>query len=154
MKRRQVKCLKKYLTPPPYNSIVADNAAHFTDKEDGCYPKPPSYNVATSLPSYDEAEMTKAEAAVPLVPEREEEFKSGVPDTVASLPPHSSLRNSPSDKSPPRRDSRECCYCHEFVILLPHLLPGKRKLRKMFCGLRATHSVRGKSRKQNKITVV
>ncbi|XP_012687147.1 NEDD4 family-interacting protein 1 [Clupea harengus] len=60
--------------PPPYNSIAADNAAHFTYKEDGCYPNPPSYNVATSLPSYDEAERTKAEAAVPLVPGREEEF--------------------------------------------------------------------------------
>ena len=81
--------------PPPYNSIAADNAAHFTYKEDGCYPKPPSYNVATSLPSYDEAEMTKAEAAVPLVPEREEEFKSCVPDTVASLPPHSRVWGIP-----------------------------------------------------------
>lgn len=42
-------------------------AANFTFKEDGTYPNPPSYNVATTLPSYDEAERTKAEAALPLV---------------------------------------------------------------------------------------
>ncbi|CAL8265461.1 unnamed protein product [Merluccius merluccius] len=53
--------------PPPYSSVAADNAAYFDLKEDGAFPKPPSYNVATTLPSYDEAERTKAEAAaVPL----------------------------------------------------------------------------------------
>jgi len=51
--------------PPPYNHIAGG---------DGCYPSPPSYNVATTLPSYDEAERTKAESAVPLVPGREEDF--------------------------------------------------------------------------------
>ncbi|KAG5263977.1 hypothetical protein AALO_G00270760 [Alosa alosa] len=60
--------------PPPYNSIAADNAANFTFKEDGSYPLPPSYNVATTLPSYDEAERTKTEAALPLVTGREEDF--------------------------------------------------------------------------------
>lgn len=53
--------------PPPYSSIAADNAAYFDYKEDGAFPKPPSYNVATTLPSYDEAERTKAETALPLV---------------------------------------------------------------------------------------
>ncbi|KAG9351297.1 hypothetical protein JZ751_022541 [Albula glossodonta] len=53
--------------PPPYSSIAADNAAYFDYKEDGGFPKPPSYNVATSLPSYDEAERSKAEATIPLV---------------------------------------------------------------------------------------
>lgn len=41
--------------------------AYFDYKENGGFPKPPSYNVATTLPSYDEAERTKAEAHVPLV---------------------------------------------------------------------------------------
>ncbi|XP_061558854.1 NEDD4 family-interacting protein 1-like isoform X4 [Phycodurus eques] len=56
--------------PPPYSSVTEDNAAYLDYKEDGSFPKPPSYNVATTLPSYDEAERTKAEAAVPL----EEDF--------------------------------------------------------------------------------
>ena len=45
--------------------------AFFDYKEDaGRFPNPPSYNVATTLPSYDEAERTKAETGVPLVPGR------------------------------------------------------------------------------------
>ncbi|KAM6969757.1 NEDD4 family-interacting protein 1-like isoform 2-T2 [Aplochiton taeniatus] len=52
--------------PPPYSSIATDNAAYFDYKENGGFPKPPSYNVATSLPSYDEAERTKVETTVPL----------------------------------------------------------------------------------------
>jgi len=54
--------------PPPYSSVTAANAAFFDYKEDGSrFPNPPSYNVATTLPSYDEAERSKAETAVPLV---------------------------------------------------------------------------------------
>ncbi|KAJ8276230.1 hypothetical protein COCON_G00079820 [Conger conger] len=60
--------------PPPYSSIAADNAAYFDYKEDGGFPKPPSYNVATSLPSYDEAERSKAEATIPLVAGRDDDF--------------------------------------------------------------------------------
>ncbi|KAI4882962.1 hypothetical protein NFI96_015629 [Prochilodus magdalenae] len=60
--------------PPPYSSIASDNAAYFDYKDDAAFPKPPSYNVATSLPSYDEAERSKAEAAVPLVAGRDEDF--------------------------------------------------------------------------------
>uniref|UniRef100_A0A8C1FG15 Nedd4 family interacting protein 1, like n=1 Tax=Cyprinus carpio carpio TaxID=630221 RepID=A0A8C1FG15_CYPCA len=60
--------------PPPYSSIAADNAAYFDYKDDAAFPKPPSYNVATSLPSYDEAERTKAEATVPLVSGRDDDF--------------------------------------------------------------------------------
>lgn len=45
-------------------------AAFFDYKDEGNYPKPPSYNVATSLPSYDEAERSKAESTVPLMPTR------------------------------------------------------------------------------------
>uniref|UniRef100_A0A3B3I4H2 Nedd4 family interacting protein 1, like n=1 Tax=Oryzias latipes TaxID=8090 RepID=A0A3B3I4H2_ORYLA len=53
--------------PPPYSSISLDNSAFFDYKEDGVFPKPPSYNVATTLPSYDEAERSKAETSAPLV---------------------------------------------------------------------------------------
>ncbi|XP_030602814.1 NEDD4 family-interacting protein 1-like isoform X2 [Archocentrus centrarchus] len=60
--------------PPPYSSVGAYNSACFDCKEDGIFPKPPSYNVATTLPSYDEAERTKAETDVPLVPGRDEDF--------------------------------------------------------------------------------
>lgn len=43
-------------------------SAFFEYKEDGGrFPNPPSYSVATTLPSYDEAERSKEEAAVPLV---------------------------------------------------------------------------------------
>ncbi|XP_054481634.1 NEDD4 family-interacting protein 1-like isoform X2 [Anoplopoma fimbria] len=52
--------------PPPYSSITVGNAAYFDYKEDGGFPKPPSYSVATTLPSYDEAERTKTETTVPL----------------------------------------------------------------------------------------
>ncbi|CAJ1063536.1 NEDD4 family-interacting protein 1-like isoform X2 [Xyrichtys novacula] len=61
--------------PPPYSSIAADNAAYFDYKEDGAFPKPPSYNVATTLPSYDEAERTKAETTVPLVTGRQPQHR-------------------------------------------------------------------------------
>ncbi|XP_038844959.1 NEDD4 family-interacting protein 1-like isoform X1 [Salvelinus namaycush] len=60
--------------PPPYSSIAEENAAYFDNKENGGFPNPPSYNVATTLPSYDEAERTKAEAHVPLVAGRDEDF--------------------------------------------------------------------------------
>ncbi|TRY74234.1 hypothetical protein DNTS_015121 [Danionella cerebrum] len=48
--------------PPPYN--------------DAAFPMPPSYNVATSLPSYDEAERSKTEASIPLVSGGDDEFVS------------------------------------------------------------------------------
>lgn len=61
--------------PPPYSSISAETAAVYYDyKDESGYPKPPSYNVATTLPSYDEAERTKAEATIPLVPGRDDDF--------------------------------------------------------------------------------
>ncbi|KAK7818211.1 hypothetical protein U0070_009599 [Myodes glareolus] len=49
-------------------------AAYFDYKDESGFPKPPSYNVATTLPSYDEAERTKTEATIPLVPGRDEDF--------------------------------------------------------------------------------
>uniref|UniRef100_A0A8C2BW34 Nedd4 family interacting protein 1, like n=1 Tax=Cyprinus carpio TaxID=7962 RepID=A0A8C2BW34_CYPCA len=60
--------------PPPYSSIAADSAGYFDYKDDAAFPKPPSYNVATSLPSYDEAERNKAEATIPLVSGQDDDF--------------------------------------------------------------------------------
>uniref|UniRef100_A0A4X2KIZ9 Nedd4 family interacting protein 1 n=1 Tax=Vombatus ursinus TaxID=29139 RepID=A0A4X2KIZ9_VOMUR len=60
--------------PPPYSSISAESAAYFDYKDESGFPKPPSYNVATTLPTYDEAERTKAEATIPLVPGRDDDF--------------------------------------------------------------------------------
>ncbi|RMB96549.1 hypothetical protein DUI87_26612 [Hirundo rustica rustica] len=60
--------------PPPYSSISAESTAYFDYKDESGFPKPPSYNVATTLPSYDEAERSKAEATIPLVPGRDDDF--------------------------------------------------------------------------------
>ncbi|KAM9781738.1 NEDD4 family-interacting protein 1-like [Syngnathus typhle] len=67
--------------PPPYCSVTEDSAAYFDFKEDVSFPKPPSYNVATTLPSYNEAERTKAETPAPLVIARDEDF--GIRDDFA-----------------------------------------------------------------------
>ncbi|XP_017276857.1 NEDD4 family-interacting protein 1-like isoform X1 [Kryptolebias marmoratus] len=61
--------------PPPYSSVAADNSAYFDYKKDGAFPKPPSYNVATTLPSYDEAERTKAETSASLVTGRQPQHR-------------------------------------------------------------------------------
>ena len=51
-----------------YLYLLVASPAFFDYKEDGgSFPNPPSYNVATTLPSYDEAERTKVESAIPLV---------------------------------------------------------------------------------------
>lgn len=48
--------------------MFVTSTAFFEYKEDGGrFPNPPSYSVATTLPSYDEAERSKEEAAIPLV---------------------------------------------------------------------------------------
>ncbi|XP_056910067.1 NEDD4 family-interacting protein 1-like isoform X3 [Takifugu flavidus] len=59
--------------PPPYSSLTVGGDAFFDYKDEGAFPKPPSYNVATTLPSYDEAERSKAETAVPLVTGRQQQ---------------------------------------------------------------------------------
>ncbi|KAM4701248.1 NEDD4 family-interacting protein 2 isoform 2-T2 [Discoglossus pictus] len=63
-------------SPPPYSSIVVDTA---TDAEthNEFYPVPPPYSVATTLPTYDEAEKAKAAAMAAAATEaaqREEEY--------------------------------------------------------------------------------
>ncbi|XP_064413752.1 NEDD4 family-interacting protein 2 isoform X2 [Latimeria chalumnae] len=64
--------------PPPYSSVVAGaTAAAETEVQNEFYPVPPPYSVATSLPTYDEAEKAKAAAMAVAAAEstqREEEY--------------------------------------------------------------------------------
>ncbi|XP_063809069.1 NEDD4 family-interacting protein 2 isoform X2 [Pseudophryne corroboree] len=48
-------------SPPPYSSIVVDTTTD-TETQNEFYPVPPPYSVATTLPTYDEAEKAKAAA--------------------------------------------------------------------------------------------
>lgn len=64
---RSVKPVYQYNICLFISNCIVFSSAYFDYKEDGVFPKPPSYNVATTLPSYDEAERTKAETTVPLV---------------------------------------------------------------------------------------
>ncbi|XP_031413686.1 NEDD4 family-interacting protein 2 isoform X2 [Meleagris gallopavo] len=63
-------------SPPPYCSIGVEAAAT-SETHNEFYPVPPPYSVATSLPTYDEAEKAKAAAmaaAAAEVAQREEEY--------------------------------------------------------------------------------
>ncbi|KFV05367.1 NEDD4 family-interacting protein 2, partial [Pterocles gutturalis] len=64
-------------SPPPYCSIAVEAAAT-SETQNEFYPVPPPYSVATSLPTYDEAEKAKAAAmagaAAEEVAQREEEY--------------------------------------------------------------------------------
>ncbi|NXT29003.1 NFIP2 protein, partial [Syrrhaptes paradoxus] len=63
-------------SPPPYCSIAVEAAAT-SETQNEFYPVPPPYSVATSLPTYDEAEKAKAAAmaaAAAEVAQREEEY--------------------------------------------------------------------------------
>lgn len=60
--------LVRYLFLDLKNHFILTSTAFFEYKEEGGrFPNPPSYSVATTLPSYDEAERNKEEAAIPLV---------------------------------------------------------------------------------------
>nr|XP_008105133.1 PREDICTED: NEDD4 family-interacting protein 2 isoform X2 [Anolis carolinensis] len=66
-------------SPPPYCSIAAEAAAASEiESPNEFYPVPPPYSVATSLPTYDEAEKAKAAAMAAVAAEaaaqREEEY--------------------------------------------------------------------------------
>ncbi|XP_028929525.1 NEDD4 family-interacting protein 2 [Ornithorhynchus anatinus] len=65
-------------SPPPYSSIgVPVGAAAASETHSDLYPGPPPYSVATSLPTYDEAEKAKAAsmaAAAAEATQREEEY--------------------------------------------------------------------------------
>ncbi|XP_063999983.1 NEDD4 family-interacting protein 2 isoform X2 [Pogoniulus pusillus] len=63
-------------SPPPYCSIAVEAAAT-SETQNEFYPVPPPYSVATSLPTYDEAEKAKAAAMAAAAAEaaqREEEY--------------------------------------------------------------------------------
>lgn len=63
-------------SPPPYSSIVVDNGVD-NEAHNEFYPVPPPYSVATTLPTYDEAEKAKAAAMAAAAAEaaqREEEY--------------------------------------------------------------------------------
>uniref|UniRef100_A0ABM5FZF1 NEDD4 family-interacting protein 2 isoform X2 n=1 Tax=Pogona vitticeps TaxID=103695 RepID=A0ABM5FZF1_9SAUR len=66
-------------SPPPYCSIAAEAATPSeVESPNEFYPLPPPYSVATSLPTYDEAEKAKAAAmaaaAAEATAQREEEY--------------------------------------------------------------------------------
>ncbi|XP_060089614.1 NEDD4 family-interacting protein 2 isoform X2 [Heteronotia binoei] len=66
-------------SPPPYCSIAVEAAATSEmESPNDFYPVPPPYSVATSLPTYDEAEKAKAAAMAAVAAEaaaqREEEY--------------------------------------------------------------------------------
>uniref|UniRef100_A0A7N5JR67 NEDD4 family-interacting protein 2-like n=1 Tax=Ailuropoda melanoleuca TaxID=9646 RepID=A0A7N5JR67_AILME len=66
-------------SPPPYCIITAEAAAQpDVESPNEFYPVPPPYSVATSLPTYDEAEKAKAAAmaaaAAEAAAQREEEY--------------------------------------------------------------------------------
>ncbi|XP_044143002.1 NEDD4 family-interacting protein 2 isoform X2 [Bufo gargarizans] len=63
-------------SPPPYSSIVVDGGVD-NEAHNEFYPVPPPYSVATTLPTYDEAEKAKAAAMAAAAAEaaqREEEY--------------------------------------------------------------------------------
>ncbi|KAG8586281.1 hypothetical protein GDO81_005323 [Engystomops pustulosus] len=63
-------------SPPPYSSIVVDSGVD-AEAQNEFYPVPPPYSVATTLPTYDEAEKAKAAAMAAAAAEaaqREEEY--------------------------------------------------------------------------------
>ncbi|XP_078513619.1 NEDD4 family-interacting protein 2 isoform X1 [Lissotriton helveticus] len=65
------------MSPPPYSSIPMEAAAAATEGHSDYYPVPPPYSVATSLPTYDEAEKAKAAAMAAAAAEaaqRDEEY--------------------------------------------------------------------------------
>ncbi|XP_053563824.1 NEDD4 family-interacting protein 2 [Bombina bombina] len=64
-------------SPPPYSSITVETATG-AETHNEFYPVPPPYSVATTLPTYDEAEKAKAAAmaaaATEATQQREEEY--------------------------------------------------------------------------------
>ncbi|CAH2223746.1 NEDD4 family-interacting 2 isoform X1 [Pelobates cultripes] len=64
------------VSPPPYSSIIVEGTTDAETHSD-FYPVPPPYSVATTLPTYDEAEKAKAAAMATAAAEaaqREEDY--------------------------------------------------------------------------------
>ncbi|KAF2975150.1 hypothetical protein EK904_003158 [Melospiza melodia maxima] len=88
-------------SPPPYCSIAVEAAAT-SDTQNEFYPVPPPYSVATSLPTYDEAEKAKAAAmaaAAAEVAQRHAQFRES-----RSLFDEIFLSRPEEEEYPPRDD--------------------------------------------------
>ncbi|XP_030826973.1 NEDD4 family-interacting protein 2 isoform X1 [Camarhynchus parvulus] len=88
-------------SPPPYCSIAVEAAAT-SDTHNEFYPVPPPYSVATSLPTYDEAEKAKAAAmaaAAAEVAQRHAQFRES-----RSLFDEIFLSRPEEEEYPPRDD--------------------------------------------------
>ncbi|XP_009470298.1 PREDICTED: NEDD4 family-interacting protein 2 [Nipponia nippon] len=88
-------------SPPPYCSIAVEAAAT-SETHNEFYPVPPPYSVATSLPTYDEAEKAKAAAmaaAAAEVAQRHAQFRES-----RSLFDEIFLSRPEEEEYPPRDD--------------------------------------------------
>ncbi|KAM3932986.1 LOW QUALITY PROTEIN: NEDD4 family-interacting protein 2 [Leptodactylus fuscus] len=88
-------------SPPPYSSIVVDNAVD-TESHNEFYPVPPPYSVATTLPTYDEAEKAKAAAMAAAAAEAAQ--RHGQIRESRSLFDEIFLSPSEEEEYPPRDD--------------------------------------------------
>ncbi|KAK2526965.1 Ndfip2 [Columba guinea] len=89
------------VSPPPYCSIAVEAAAP-SETHNEFYPVPPPYSVATSLPTYDEAEKAKAAAmaaAAAEVAQRHAQFRES-----RSLFDEIFLSRPEEEEYPPRDD--------------------------------------------------
>ncbi|XP_075446991.1 NEDD4 family-interacting protein 2 isoform X2 [Ascaphus truei] len=90
-------------SPPPYSSIVVETAtAAETETHNEFYPVPPPYSVATTLPTYDEAEKAKAAAMAAAAAEAAQ--RHGQIRESRSLFDEIFLSPSEEEEYPPRDD--------------------------------------------------
>ncbi|XP_077153299.1 NEDD4 family-interacting protein 2 isoform X1 [Ranitomeya variabilis] len=88
-------------SPPPYSSIVVDSGVD-TEAQNEFYPVPPPYSVATTLPTYDEAEKAKAAAMAAVAAEAAQ--RHGQIRESRSLFDEIFLSPSEEEEYPPRDD--------------------------------------------------
>ncbi|XP_034970900.1 NEDD4 family-interacting protein 2 isoform X2 [Zootoca vivipara] len=92
-------------SPPPYCSIAADAAATAEmESPNDFYPVPPPYSVATSLPTYDEAEKAKAAAMAAVAAEAAAAQRHGQFRESRSLFDEIFLSPPEEEEYPPRDD--------------------------------------------------
>ncbi|XP_073520192.1 NEDD4 family-interacting protein 2 isoform X1 [Phyllobates terribilis] len=88
-------------SPPPYSSIVVDSGVD-PEAQNEFYPVPPPYSVATTLPTYDEAEKAKAAAMAAVAAEAAQ--RHGQIRESRSLFDEIFLSPSEEEEYPPRDD--------------------------------------------------
>ncbi|XP_018100656.1 nedd4 family interacting protein 2 L homeolog isoform X2 [Xenopus laevis] len=88
------------VSPPPYSSIVAGTTTDAETSSD-FYPVPPPYSVATTLPTYDEAEKAKAAAMAAVAAEAQ---RHGQIRDSRSLFDEIFLSPTEEEEYPPRDD--------------------------------------------------